>query len=1549
MRVTSNIEFSVRKYRRKSGKVLALMLLSFSLFAPSRAGAEQPRFYLSTDRMFSPSDKDISVRLEARDVSAIDMRLYKVPDPEKFFKGQSDLHRIETQNGPSRVSSLDVGDELWRLSAKSFFDAFRNSLQKRAKKVVRELNSESVRDLENVASGNSVHNSALPLLKDLVLVDMWTEDMGEKNGWVYRNVAITTRKPGVYLVEAIWGQEVGYTVVVISNVVLLTRQSKEKLLVFAVDPKLGNPVPNVGITLLQDGEVLGKGNTDSEGLWQKSIPLVRKMTIFARKGEDFALLDPSYHPANSFSRKVYIATERPVYRPGQEVFFKGIIRAFEGESYKMDPASEVAVRVLDPNGQEVFSEKLKVRAGSFDGKFRLFDSSSLGMYRLAAVVDEKDYGSEFKVKAYRKPEYKVSVSTEKRAYVSGEKVNATVSAKYYFGPAVQDAKVKVTVYRTKFFIPWWIDADYSWYYSDSEYRNTIRETIDEFEGSLDKEGEFKVDFETSNDSRDYTYGIEAVVTDASSRSVTGSTHIKVTKARYRLVIEPEYLLNAPGVPAVVKVLCSDYSRKPVSSSVKMKVLANTMSADGTAHSTVLLEKEIHIDDSGKASLEFKPEKGGTYVVHGTSDDGHGNKVEASAMLYVTSKGGDIPYAPRELQIISDKKTYDVGDRVRFLILTPHADAHLLTTVEGGKLYAYSVIRAKGHSAVFEMPITEAQSPNFFLRVAEVFDGNEYHRRLDVVVPPREKLLHVTLDAEPKNAKPGDKVSVTASVTDYKGQPVQGAELALAIVDEAIYGISPELAIPIERFFYHRKRNDVRSSCSISFRFYGYGETSKDKMASLYMRQPVLPGSFKSLASAKVRTKFKDTMAWYPALVTDENGKVTLSVKVPDNLTTWRLTARTITKDTRVGQGIGGFVVSKPLLLRLAVPGFLVEKDRSRIGLIVHNYTDKKRVLKVKLEVSGPLTVSEAPPELTVSPRGMSLVPLDVLASGAGDAEVRASVEDSSLSDALSIKIPILRYGMKQALLAGGVLDDANPDNTIELDVPASAVSDSVKASVDVSTGIAPALLSSLDYLTGYPYGCTEQTMSRFLPDLVVAKALKDLGVENKSLDDKLPGYIQAGLSRLAQLQHSDGGWGWWKNDDTDPIMTAYVVQGLSIAKRTGWKTNTEMLNRGANRLKSLVRSSELSSTERSYLLYSMALAGVKYPSMVSKLTDDRKLTQYGQATLALALFELGQKEKARQLTSSLELAVHRTSKGSWWGGSEDAQLGWQKDPVETTAAVLRTLLMSKPDSMNINEAVKWLMSRRQGEAWASTRDTAMVVFALVDYLKKFAAKDFSASVNVSMKDRKLHSVTLTKTLELSGDDLFKPSIKVFQNKKGHIGHNEISIRKKGSGSIYYNASMTYFGREKNIKPKGSFFNVTRSYFKLNKERKDDGWVLKTSPLTAPVHSGDEILVVLHVQVAKDADYILIEDPFPAGTQAIDRDRGYDIKGIALRVPQVHREFGDQRAAFFVPHASRGEMTLAYLLRATLPGDYNVMPARVMPMYDPQFAGNSSNTTIKVED
>jgi uncharacterized protein YfaS (alpha-2-macroglobulin family) len=275
--------------------------------------------------------------------------------------------------------------------------------------------------------------------------------------------------------------------------------------------------------------------------------------------------------------------------------------------------------------------------------------------------------------------------------------------------------------------------------------------------------------------------------------------------------------------------------------------------------------------------------------------------------------------------------------------------------------------------------------------------------------------------------------------------------------------------------------------------------------------------------------------------------------------------------------------------------------------------------------------------------------------------------------------------------------------------------------------------------------------------------------------------------------------------------------------------------------------------------------------------------------------------------------------------------------------VLRTLLATNQGSVNVPAAARWLMTVREGDHWHSTRDTAMAVYALVDYLKKQGGTDYQAEVSASLNGRSLPARSFSQP------DVLKPSVDLIEDQPARTGENRITLSRQGRGSLFYNAAIEYFGREERIPARGRKFRISRSMYAIEKKLEGERWQIHKKPMSAKAKSGDEILVVLELEAAQDADYILVEDPLPAGAQPIEQDRGYAVPGVRLQQPRMHREFHDSHTAFFISHLRRGKRILAYLIRATLPGSYNIMPARILPMYDPQFAGNSRNAVLTIEE
>ena len=352
-----------------------------------------------------------------------------------------------------------------------------------------------------------------------------------------------------------------------------------------------------------------------------------------------------------------------------------------------------------------------------------------------------------------------------------------------------------------------------------------------------------------------------------------------------------------------------------------------------------------------------------------------------------------------------------------------------------------------------------------------------------------------------------------------------------------------------------------------------------------------------LVEPKVRKDFKDTAFWQPDVVTGADGKATVKFDLPENLTTWRATARAVTADMRVGSIVSRVLSRKDLILRLETPRFMTEGDTVTVSGIVHNYLNSDKAAQIKLEVAGANLLDAAQQTVTISKEGEQRIDWRITTSQLGEATLLATAKTNEESDGIELKLPVVPHGLKRTTGGAAAMAEETGERTFTLDLPANANSQARTLRIEAAPSIAGAMFGALDYLTGYPYGCVEQTMSSFLPNVIVAQALKDVKTASIKATNDLNAKVQRGLDRLYGFQHGDGGWGWWKDDKTDPFMTAYVVDGLTMARRAGYAVNGYALNRGRESVKHLLDAGKFENGKpidpesRAYLVYALNVSG----------------------------------------------------------------------------------------------------------------------------------------------------------------------------------------------------------------------------------------------------------------------------------------------------------------------------------------------------------------------
>ncbi|HVR86653.1 MAG TPA: alpha-2-macroglobulin family protein, partial [Planctomycetota bacterium] len=779
-----------------------------------------------------------------------------------------------------------------------------------------------------------------------------------------------------------------------------------------------------------------------------------------------------------------------------------------------------------------------------------------------------------------------------------------------------------------------------------------------------------------------------------------------------------------------------------------------------------------------------------------------------------------------------------------------------------------------------------------------------------------------------------------------------AEVAFGIVDDAIYALQDEYAPDIRRYFIHRRGVEVSTSNSLQYYDYGRAdEKRKDgtgKSEAFGARSVAKAAAAPGLANAdkeagenagepayaatEVRSKFADTMLW-STVTTDASGRAIVEVDVPDNLTTWRATARAMTADSRFGQEQHSVVCRKEMIVRLETPRFFTQNDETILSAVVHNYLEGEKNVKIQLSTEGIEVAGEKELIVKVESEGQKRIDWKAKVKSAGKAKITVKALSDRDSDAMQLVIPVMPHGaMKWDSRAGMVGERV----TEKIEIPDGSVKGGSEMLICVSPTHAAMVLDALEYLAGYPYGCVEQTMSRFLPTVVVSQALQKLGIDKPELKAELPAMVATGLQRLYNFQQQDGGWGWWQHDASNPWTTAYVMTGLALARESDHLVSTEVFSRGLQALQAHL-SKEPDPNTQAYLLYALRMSGQPNDVVRSRLTDKlASLNSYSKALLALVLKKDGRPTK--EVLDSLAKDATETGGAAHLEGGDRG--GWMDHRIEVSAAALRAFIACDPKHELVPKLVSWLALSRQGNYWASTKQTAMVVYALVDYLAFTGDLNPDMTVTLRLNGVQVFSERITKDNWQNFDGMRK-----FSGAQLNPGQNVITIEKTGNGSPIYSVYAKYYAEAEDMASSQGGIRVNRTYSRIVHE--NGGEQRRALENGATVTSGDEIEVTLSVDADRDYEWLMMDDPLPSGFEPIREYWGH--YGWYWNYWYSRKEFHDQKVSIAMTRLWHGQHVAKYRMRAETPGDFHALPSQVFNMYHPEIGANSQEFRIKVVD
>jgi len=1163
--------------------------------------------------------------------------------------------------------------------------------------------------------------------------------------------------------------------------------------------------------------------------------------------------------------------------------------------------------------------------------------------------------------------------------LAGEPVDASVEARYFFDAPVGNVPVSWTLFRTpvNFNLPGYQvgKLDTRWLSPfPGMFGSGFMEQVSQGEGETDSNGKLPVELVTPQDDVRYRYTLEASTSDESELPVSARSDILVNPAHVYIGVRPDVWSTRAGVETGFEILVVDWDQEPAGGhplrAEFQQVIWERVEPETDVHRgfptyepqyTTVGSTDFISGEDGKARLAFTPPEPGTYQLQVSGTEGANQGAVTQALLWVGGPGQAVwPNLPNQrLHMTADKEAYQPGETAQIFVPNPFGDNALaLVTIERGVLIEHQVLAIQGSRMEIPVQLGDQEAPNVYLSVTLLEpdrEGDPDFRQGYLMLPvaPLEQTLQVSLTSEPVRSEPGGEITLDLLVTDAQGNPVEG-EFSLSVVDLAVLALADPNSEEIVSAFYGDQPLGVNTSISLA--------------ASTHLREfspEGIGGGGGALDEpVQVREQFLDTAYWNAAIVTDAEGRASVSITLPDNLTTWGLDTRGVTEDTYVGQDDGLVVSTKDLLIRPVTPRFFVEGDHALLAAVVHNNTAEDMQVDVSLgaqgfELDDPQHDQQ---EVSIPAGGRARLEWWGTALDVENVDLVFSAESGDLEDASRPvwgSLPVLRYTAPQTFGTSGTLDEAGERLEV-ISLPRSFDPGGGELNLEMAPSLGAAMMSALDVLEFYPYASTEHLVSRFLPNLETYRVMQEFGIDDPGLGSRLERTLEDSLAQLTVRQNSDGGWGWWKGDQSEPFSTAYALFGLVRAREAGVEIEPGVIDSAVEYLTASLTTTELLTQTWQYdrlafIHYVLSQAGAGDPSGAAGLFEERsRLNPWAQALLALTLESLSpEDERALTIYSDLEAGALRSATGAYWSNHEPS-LQNMSTTIQSTAVVLYALAGFDPASPLVADAMRYLMAHRDASgAWASTYETAWTLMAASEVMKGTGELSGEFSFSAALNEAPFVAGEAGGSTQLTPVDAMAPVSSLYPQDPNSL----LLQRGRGPGRLYYNAHLNVHRPAEDVAPLDKGISISRAYFPSNGD-----CLLGECPQFDSAQPGELVTVRLTLTVPETVHYLLVEDFIPAGTEVLDTSLKTSQQGDELPLdllspfqggwgwwyfvdPQIH----DDRVSWAVNVLPAGTYELIYQLVPLQAGEYRVLPARARQLYFPEVQGNSAGDVFKIDE
>ncbi len=1323
----------------------------------------------------------------------------------------------------------------------------------------------------------------------------------------------------------------------------------------------------LSVALLKDGDEITSVQSDISGKGQIEIDIPQNTAEGSYqlqiKGTDF---EDEATVRIEKRLLVFLETDKPIYKPGQTIH----IRALTLNSDLLPISEEVTVDVLDAKGIKIFRQVIDTDdygMASFD--LPLSAEPNLGTWKINAAVGESKTELDVKVEEYVLPKYEITVDLEREWYLVNEPVKGVIAAEYSFGKPVS-GELKIVASR---YVGEW-------------------EVFEIFTTAIDGETDFEIPAVGYVVGVPEARGMGNVMLDITVReTATGyeektSRMLTIAESPLSIQIIPEGNVFKPSLPFEFLVITETPDNQPMEADVQINVTyldenfeefkteeATLTTSNGIGTLTITPPNKavaLQINAFELSPISSRPPAQTSLALEaGYSPSGNFIHVE-QVSEGIPSVGQDITFKVHSTREATNFY-YEVVSRNR-VVFSGFTQSDEITFATGtqmapaAKLLVYQILPNSEVAADYIPFSIDASYPH---TVEASFSKDE--------------------------AKPGDEIQIDITT---EGQ----SKVGIVAVDKSVF-ILAENRLNLQQVFDELERlymqpqvelHEVNIYSDITTR--GAKDTFEEAGMVVLSNQQVPKGEqyespwemmveegvmFDAVVGAmppraagaidkstnqsgsaelaeveRIRQFFPETWLWLEE-TTNSDGELTVDVTVPDTITTWMMRAVALSKEKGLGIAEAQLVAFQPFFLKIDLPYSSIRSEEFPVIVAIYNYLDKPQEVSVQIEESDWFTLKdESTKTVTIAPNEIGSAEFTISPRELGINKVQITARSTEAADAAIKTVIVEPEGVSREEVQNLTLSGGTPQQ-VNTSVPFDIVEGSGRAYVAVTSSFLTQTIDGLEGLLQMPFGCGEQNMIVFAPDVFITKYLQESGQIKPEIMAKAEKLMITGYQRELTYRHRDGSFSAFGESDQSGSLwlTAFVLKSFAQAKgliyiddsilneATDWITSHQRAN-GSFEAVGFIHHQELlgglQGKDALTAYVAVALMEASETDAANKAVNylegqlDGMDDPYTLAITTYAL-ELAGSDMADTAYDKLMAMATEDENGLHWGGDIILPVGSkmgmemmrpmpqiQSAAVETTAYATLVLIHHE-DAFNASRAAKWLVSQRNAYGgYGSTQDTVVSLQALTEFSSD-ARSDVDLEVTINTGET-------AKQLQINAENFdVLQIVEVPVNKT-------IAIDVKGEGEAIAQVVKRFNLPEATSEEK-PIMSVDVKYDATEVEVNDIVKVSATVEFNPPLEMGLEM----------EAGMVVVDISVPTGFAPVTET----VAEVIEQNKKFKRyEIAGRKVIFYIENMVAGErIDFSFDVQALYPVKAKGTVSEVYSYYKPEFSGETLSADILVSE